>query len=84
MSQNTLFLLMVFIVVLLLSQAFVTPLMGSSARARRRLRGRIQDLAVDGDALEHVSLVREKYLKGGGRLAPPGTISCGRASRSRG
>jgi tight adherence protein B len=67
MSQNTLFLLMVFIVVLLLSQAFVTPLMGSSARARRRLRGRIQDLAVDGDALEHVSLVREKYLK---KLSP--------------
>ena len=67
MSQNTLFLLMVFIVVLLMSQAFVTPIMGSSAQARRRLRGRIRDLTLDEDALEHVSLVREKYLR---KLSP--------------
>ena len=67
MSQNTLFFVMVFIVVLLLSQAFVTPLMGSSARARRRLRGRILDLAADDDTLEHVSLVRDKYLR---KLSP--------------
>jgi tight adherence protein B len=67
MSENALFLLMVFVVVLLMSQAFVTPIMGSSAQARRRLRGRIRDLAADEDALEHVSLVREKYLR---KLSP--------------
>jgi tight adherence protein B len=67
MSQNTLFLVMIFIVVLLLSQAFVSPLMGSSATAKRRLRSRIQDLSAEDDTIQHVSLVREKYLK---KLSP--------------
>lgn len=67
MSGNTIFLLMIFVVVLLLSQAFVTPVMGSSATARRRLRGRIRELSSEGDGLEHVSLVRQKYLR---KLSP--------------
>jgi tight adherence protein B len=67
MSQNTLFLGMIFIVVLLLSQAFVSPLMGSSAVARRRLRSRIRDLSSEDDTIEHVSAVRERYLK---KLSP--------------
>jgi len=67
MSENTLFLLMIFIVALLLSQAFVTPIMGSSATAKRRLRARVRELATDDDAIEHGSLVRQKYLK---KLSP--------------
>jgi tight adherence protein B len=63
MSEKALFLLMVFIVTLLLSQAFVTPLMGSSAQARRRLRARVQDLKTDADAQRHLELVRKKYQR---------------------
>jgi tight adherence protein B len=67
MSDKALFLLMVFIVVLLLSQAFVSPLMGSSAQAKRRLRGRIRDLSAKNEEAQPVSLVRQKYLK---KLSP--------------
>jgi tight adherence protein B len=67
MSGNTIFLVMIFIVVLLLSQAFVTPVMGSNATARRRLRGRIRELSIEGDSKEHMSLVRQKYLR---KLSP--------------
>lgn len=67
MSQNTQFLVMVFIVVLLLSQSFVTPLMGAGAKARRRLRSRIQGLKSDPEALERTSLLRERYLR---KLSP--------------
>ena len=48
MSDQALFVLMVFIIALLMSQAFVSPLMGSSAQAKRRLRGRIRDLSDGG------------------------------------
>jgi tight adherence protein B len=69
MTDQSLFVLMVFVIVLLMTQAFVAPLMGSSARARRRLRTRIRDLATDTDAQEHASLVRQKYLR---KLSPAG------------
>ena len=69
MSDQALFVLMIFIVALLMSQAFVSPLMGSSAQARRRLRGRIRDMAEEGAAQQHASLVRAKYLK---HLSPLG------------
>jgi tight adherence protein B len=63
MSDQSLFIAMVFLVGFLMTQAFVSPLMGSSARARRRLRDRVRDLSSDADAQQHLSLVREKYLR---------------------
>ena len=69
MSDNLLFVAMIFVIVLLMSQAFVSPLMGASAQARRRLRGRIRDLSEADAARQHASLVRAKYLK---RLSPLG------------
>lgn len=63
MSDETIFIVMVFVVGFLLTQAFVSPLMGSSARARQRLRERIRSLSTDPDAGRHVSLVRDRYLK---------------------
>ena len=67
MSEQTIFFSMIFIIALLMSQAFVAPMMGSSARARRRLRGRIHELSSDAVSQQHVSLVRQKYLK---KLSP--------------
>lgn len=69
MSDQALFVLMVFVIALLMSQAFVAPLMGSSAGAKRRLRGRIRALSTEGAAQQHTSLVRARYLK---RLSPVG------------
>ncbi|NEV63027.1 type II secretion system F family protein [Thiorhodococcus minor] len=63
MSDQDIFLLMVFIVGLLLSQSFVRPLMGSSSQSRKRLRERIRNLSTDTRAERHVSLVRERYIK---------------------
>jgi tight adherence protein B len=63
MSDQTIFILMIFFIGFLMTQAFVAPLMGSSRKARRRLRERIRDLSTDQDAQRHVSLVRDRYLK---------------------
>jgi tight adherence protein B len=62
-SDQTLFIVMVFIVGFLMSQAFVRPLMGTGRKARRRLRERISDLSQDPDGAQHVSLVRDRYLR---------------------
>ncbi|WP_295543030.1 type II secretion system F family protein [uncultured Thiohalocapsa sp.] len=67
MSDQEIFLLMVFTLGFLLTQAFITPLMGSGARARRRLRARIRGLSTDTAAAAHVSAVRERYLQ---KLSP--------------
>ena len=63
MSDQTIVILMIFAIVFLVAQSFVQPLMGSSARARQRLRERINNLAGDQQADRHLSLVRERYLK---------------------
>ena len=63
MSDETLFIVMVFIVGFLMSQAFVRPLMGTGREARRRLRERIRDLSDDATGAEQVSLVRDRYLR---------------------
>jgi tight adherence protein B len=60
MDETTLFGFMVFIVVLLMSQAFVAPMMGSSRAARRRLRQRIRSLRESSDGEAHAALVRKK------------------------
>jgi tight adherence protein B len=63
MSDQSVFILMIFAVGFLLAQAFVAPLMGSGAGSRRRLRERIRDLAADPQAERHQSLVRQRYLE---------------------
>jgi tight adherence protein B len=60
MDEKTLFGLMIFIVVLLMSQAFVAPMMGSSRAAKRRLRQRISSLGESTDGESHAALVRKK------------------------
>ena len=67
MSDQELFIAMVFVVGFLMTQAFVAPLMGAGGRSRRRLRERIHDLSADPAAARHASLVRDKYLR---RLSP--------------
>ena len=63
MDETTLFALMVFIVVLLMSQAFVAPLMGSRRAAKRRLRQRIQGLGESLDGESHAARVRRKQTQ---------------------
>lgn len=60
MNEATLFGLMIFIVVLLMSQAFVAPMMGSTRAAKRRLRQRIRSLGETADGGTHAALVRKK------------------------
>ena len=63
MTQETLFAGMIFVVVLLMTQAFVAPVMGSRQAARKRLRQRIRNLATTSDGSTHAALVRQKYLQ---------------------
>jgi tight adherence protein B len=63
MSDQGIFIAMVFIVGFLMMQGFVAPLMGTSARSRQRLRERIRSLSNDAAGEQHLSLVRERYLK---------------------
>jgi tight adherence protein B len=62
-SDQSIFIAMVFAVGFLMTQAFVRPLMGTSVRSRRRLRERILNVSRDPETEGHVSLVRERYLK---------------------
>jgi tight adherence protein B len=62
-SDQSIFIAMIFVIGFVMSQAFVRPLMGSSSQARRKLRERIRDLSADAGGERHVSLVRERYLK---------------------
>lgn len=63
MSDQTIFILMIFVIGFLMAQSFIRPLMGNSASARQRLRERIRNLSNDQQAERHISLVRERYLK---------------------
>jgi tight adherence protein B len=63
MAQETLFAVMIFVVVLLMSQAFVAPVMGARRAARHRLRERINVLGGTTEGQMHASLVRQKYLQ---------------------
>ncbi len=66
-SGAQIFIIMVFVTVVLLMQGLVVPVFGESAKARKRLKKRIDEIegANDDDALS--SLLREKYLR---RLSP--------------
>ena len=63
MSDQSIFIAMVFVIGFLMAQAFVRPLMGSSGKSRRRLRERIQALSTGAESQGHVSLVRDRYLE---------------------
>lgn len=63
MSDQTVFILMVFLIAFLMSSAFVQPLMGTGRSARRRLRERISDLSGDSTGAAHASVIRERYLR---------------------
>ncbi|NIL94130.1 MAG: secretion system protein [Woeseiaceae bacterium] len=66
-SGAQIFIVMVFVTVVLLMQGLVVPVFGESAKARKRLKKRIEEIegASADDALS--SLLREKYLR---RLSP--------------
>jgi len=68
MDQTTLFALMVFTVVLVMSQAFVAPLMGSRRAAKKRLRQRIQGLDESLLGESHAARLRKKRTQGLSRL----------------
>jgi len=63
MDEKTLFGFMIFIVVLLMSQAFVAPLMGSRRAARQRLRQRIRTLGETVGGESHAVLLRKRQLQ---------------------
>jgi tight adherence protein B len=63
MDEKTLFGLMIFIVVLLMSQAFVAPIMGARRAAKRRLRQRIRSLGETVDGESHAALLRKRQLQ---------------------
>ncbi|MEH6824763.1 MAG: type II secretion system F family protein [Motiliproteus sp.] len=63
MDEKTLFALMVFTVVLLMSQAFATPMMGARRAAQKRLRERIKNLGDTATGESHAIRVRQKKLQ---------------------
>ncbi len=68
MEEKSLFAFMIFVVVLLMSQAFVAPLMGSRRAAKRRLRQRIRSLGESLEGESHAARVRRKRLQKLSRL----------------
>jgi tight adherence protein B len=68
MDDKTLFGFMVFTVVLLMSQAFVAPMMGSRRAAKQRLRQRIRTLGETVGGESHAAMVRKKRLQNLSRL----------------
>ncbi len=63
MDEKTLFALMVFTVVLLMSQSFVAPMMGARKAAKKRLRERIKNLGDTATGESHAVRVRQKKLQ---------------------
>jgi tight adherence protein B len=57
------FILMVAVTVVLLMQGLVVPVFGESAKTRKRLKKRIEDIEAAGDAEALSSLLRKKYLR---------------------
>lgn len=63
MTPEQIFGVMIFAVALLMSQAFVAPMMGSRRAAKNRLKQRIRDLSAGDQGSSHANLVRERYLQ---------------------
>jgi len=62
LSFEVVFLGMIGIAVFLLSQAFLVPTFGENRQARKRMQGRLNDMARLGAVARKTSLVRKKYL----------------------
>jgi tight adherence protein B len=58
-----LFLLLVFIAVVLLTQGTVVPVFSDARKMRKRIAARLSNVAQDSDAGEFASILRENYLK---------------------
>jgi tight adherence protein B len=67
MSGTTIFVIMIFVTVVLLSQGMTVPVFGESAKARKRLEKRLRDLDSGDNEESYQSLLRKKYLK---KLSP--------------
>lgn len=63
MSQQMIFLGMVFVAVFLLVMGMAIPAFGEGQQSRRRLRKRIKEMAPEADANALTVLLRRKYLK---------------------
>lgn len=61
-SNEAIFIGMVFIAVFLLMQSFIVPVFGENRQARKRLKKRLQSVADTADRSEVLSLVRRKHL----------------------
>ncbi len=66
-SGAQIFVLMVFATVVLLVQGLVVPVFGESAKVRKRLKKRIEDIEASQEGSAFSTLLREKYLR---RLSP--------------
>lgn len=63
-SDEAIFLVMVFVAVLLLLQSFIIPVFGENRRARKRLKNRLRSMhGMEQSVAHQVSLVRSKYLR---------------------
>ncbi len=62
LSDEALFIIMVFVAAFLLIQSFMVPVFGENRRARKRLKKRLQSMH-GLDSVGGISLVRSKYLK---------------------
>lgn len=62
-SDEVIFLVMVFVAVLLLVQSFMIPVFGENRRARKRLKNRLRSMHGMDNPEARVSLVRSKYLR---------------------
>ena len=67
MSGTTIFVIMTFVTVVLLSQGMTVPVFGESAKARKRLEKRLRELDSGDNEESYQSLLRKKYLK---KLSP--------------
>lgn len=63
LSDQGIFMLMVFGAVFLLAQAFILPTFGENRQARKRLKQRLRSISGDSGAAGGMSLVRRRYLR---------------------
>ena len=63
LSGTTIFIIMIFVTVFLLSQGLVVPVFGESAQARKRLKKRLANLDLDDGEDSYQSLLRKKHLR---------------------
>jgi tight adherence protein B len=63
MNGSTIFITMIFVTVFLLAQGLVVPVFGESARARKRLQERLQQLDGGDNEPSYSSMVRQKHLR---------------------